>query len=186
MLDLTNLANYQITKTSKTTKTSQILKLSDHSILNLTNYQITKSMNAISALYLGKLTLGWGEAQDEWLLLLWTQDISRTLWIVALFFVCFCCGCRISLTISGVSYPCAMCFCCGRRISLTWTVLLLYCHLFLFGCLCCGRRISLTLSVLSYPRGLKPCYGLTDRHVTWNVHLDVLRLKRIRILLGFN
>ena len=119
MLDLTNLANYQITKTSKTTKTSQILKLSDHSILNLTNYQITKSMNAISALYLGKLTLGWGEAQDEWLLLLWTQDISRTLWIVALFFGCFCCGCRISLTISGVSYPCAICFCCGRRIFLT-------------------------------------------------------------------
>ena len=163
MLDLTNLANYQITKTSKTTKTSQILKLSDHSILNLTNYQITKSMNAISALYLGKLTLGWGEAQDEWLLLLWTQDISRTLWIVALFFGCFCCGCWISLTISGVSYPCAICFCCGRRISLTLFLLPLlltprifltlepcstclnsYCRFvtwFLFGCLCCGCRI---------------------------------------------
>ena len=107
-------------------------QLSDHSISNLANYQITKWTKPISALYLGKLTLGSDEAQDEWLLLLWTQDISRTLWIVALFFGCFSCGCWISLTISGVSYPCAMCFCCGRRISLTWTVLLLYCHLVSF------------------------------------------------------
>ena len=135
-------------------------QLSDHSILNLANYQITKWTKPISALYLGKLTLGWDEAQDEWLLLLWTQDISRTLWIVALFFGRFCCGCWISLiTISGVSYPCAMCFCCGRWIFLTLQPAstfeqFYFCivTLFLFGCLCCGLRISLTLSVLSCPR----------------------------------
>ena len=180
MLDLTNLANYQITKTSKTTKTSQILKLSDHSILNLTNYQITKSMNAISALYLGKLTLGWGEAQDEWLLLLWTQDISRTLWIVALFFGRFFCGCRISLTISGVSYPCAMCFCCGRGISLT---------LFLLPLLL-TPRIFLTLQpastrLNSFTSVLSPCFilvaSVVDSGYFWhNLCYRALVLKLIK------